>query len=325
MVKRSKPRAGALAFYPRVRAKRIYPHITRYPAIEKVKPLAFAAYKAGMVTVIALDNVKTSPTFGQEIAIPATVLDCPPLLAVAIRAYKSTPKGLRVFKEVWAKELPKDLERRVKVVKRKTEERLAQIEAKLEEVSDIRLVVATQPRLSGIGKKRPEVFEVGIGGKAVKKKFEFAKGLLGKTIEVSDVFREGELVDVIAITRGKGVAGPVKRFGVKIQVRKAKKKRRHVGTLGQERPGKVRWTVPMAGQLGFQRRTEFNKRILRIGEKGEEVTPKGGFVRYGVIRGPYMLLKGSTPGPKRRLIMLRYALRPGKLKFVVPEVREVVS
>jgi large subunit ribosomal protein L3 len=246
------------------------------------------------------------------------------LKVVGIRAYKKTRRGLRVFMEVWAKELPKDLQRKVRIGKARIEERLASLEKSLDEVSEIRLIVVTQPRLSGVGKKRPELFEVGIGGKTIREKLEFARQILGKELRISDVFKEGELVDVIAVTKGKGTAGPVKRFGVKIQVRKAKKKRRHVGTLGQERPGKVRWTVPMAGQLGFQRRTEFNKRVLKIGEKGEEITPEGGFVRYGVVRGPYLVLKGSIPGPKKRLIALRHAIRPTKPKFMVPELREIV-
>jgi large subunit ribosomal protein L3 len=312
MVKEGKPRAGSLAFYPRKRAERIYPVIKRYPKVEKLKALAFGGYKAGMTSVVILDTRKGSPTFGQEIAIPTTILDCPPLLVLAIRAYTD----LRALGEIWAEKLPKDLIRKVKIKAKKKE-------LKLEKASRIRLLVCTQPRLSGIGKKRPELFEIEIGGKEVREKFEFAKKLLGKEIKVSDVFREGELVDVISVTAGRGMAGPVKRFGIKIQVRKAKKKRRHPGTLGQERPGKVRWTVPMAGQLGFQRRTELNKRIIKIGKVGKEVTPKGGLPRYGVIKRDYMLIEGSVPGPKKRLIMLRTAIRPGKLKLLIPEIRKI--
>jgi large subunit ribosomal protein L3 len=173
--------------------------------------------------------------------------------------------------------------------------------------------------LSGFGKKTPEVFEVGIGGKDVKEKLEFAKTLLGKEINVSDVVREGEFVDTIAITKGKGTAGPVERFGVKIQSRHAKQKRRHVGSLGQERPGKVRYTVPMAGQLGFGRRTELNKKVLKIG-KG--ISPKGGFKRYGIVKGSYLVIEGSVPGSKKRLVMVRPALRS---KATAPvEVKKLV-
>lgn len=317
-----KPRKGALAFWPRKRAKRIYPVITRYPEVEKVKLLAFAGYKAGMTHVIVVDNRKGSPTFGQEITVPITVLDCPPLKVIGLRAYESTVKGLKAISEVYTKDLPKDLEKKIKV--KPNEENLKKIESQLGKVSRIRLIICTQPRLSGIGKKTPEVFEIEVGGKDAKEKFEYTKQLLGKEISISDVFREGEVVDAIAVTKGKGMAGPVKRFGVKIQVRKAKKKLRHIGSLGQERPGKVRYTVPMAGQLGFWVRTELNKWLVKIG-KGEEITPKAGFKRYGVIKTTYALLEGSIPGPKKRLVMLREAIRPPKVRFLPPQIKEIIK
>lgn len=39
------------------------------------------------------------------------------------------------------------------------------------------------------------------------------------------------------------------------------------------------------------------------------ITPLGGFVRYGVVREDFLLLKGSVPGPIKRVITLRKALR----------------
>lgn len=317
-----KPRKGSLAYYPRKRAKRIYPTVKTYPEAEKPKVLAFAGYKAGMLHVMLMDNRKGSPSFGQEIAVSATVLDCPPLKVLGIRAYESTTNGLKVLSESWVKELPKELVRKMKVASKK--ENLVKIENSLDKISDIRLIVSTQPRLSGIGKKRSEVFEIGVGGKDSKEKLEFAKSLLGKEINAKDVVREGELVDAVAVTKGKGFAGPVKRFGVKIQTRHAKKKRRHVGTLGPEHPARVRWTVAQAGQLGFQRRTELNKRVLKIGE-GKEVTPKGGFKRYGVVKSSYVLLEGSIPGAKKRLVMVRPAIRSNRVKFLTQEIKEIVK
>ncbi|MEM5853044.1 MAG: 50S ribosomal protein L3 [Candidatus Aenigmatarchaeota archaeon] len=318
-----RPRKGSQAFYPRKRAKRIYPSISTYPETDKPKLLDFAGYKAGMTQVVLIDNVKSSPTFGQEVVVPATVIECPPMRVVGIRFYEQTTKGLKVLTEVWTKNLPKHIERKVKV--KPSEEKLSEVEKNLDKVVKIRLIVATQPTLSGLGKKKPEIFEMEVGGKDIKEKIEFAKKLLGKDVRASDVFRQGEFVDVIAVTKGKGTAGPVKRFGVFIQSRKAKEKRRHVGTLGQEQPGKVRHTVPMAGQLGFQTRTELNKRILKIGEKGEEVTPKSGFKRYGIVKSDYVLVEGSVPGPKKRLIRLRSAIRPPKARFILPEIKEVIK
>jgi large subunit ribosomal protein L3 len=318
-----RPRRGSLAYWPKKRAKRIYPQLSVYPETDKAKVLAFAAYKAGMGHAILIDTKKTSMTSGQEIVMPITVLDCPPLKVLGLRAYQKTAKGLGSLNEAWAKDLPKDLARKLKA--KPSEQKLAEIEKNLEKISKIRAIVCTQPRLSGIGKKKPEVFELEIGGKDTKEKFDFAKQLLGKDVAAKDVLKEGELVDAIAVTKGKGFQGPVKRFGVRIQNRHAKKKRRHIGSLGQERPGKVRTTLALAGQLGFQTRTELNKRLLKIGEDGKEINPKSGFKNYGIIKSNYILLQGSVPGSKKRLILLRPAIRPSKLKLLVPEIKEVIS
>lgn len=323
MVKEGRPRRGSLAFYPRKRARRIYPWLARYPEVEKPKLLAFAGYKAGMTHAVIIDNVKGSPTFGKEIVVPVTILDTPPLKVIALRFYKKTSKGLQVYTEVWAKNLPKDLKRKIKTIKEiDHSKKLEEIEKEIEKIEKIRVLVATQPRKAGIRKKKPEVFEIEVGGKDIKEVFEYAKNLLGKEVSIKDVFREGEIVDVIGITKGKGTEGPVRRFGVTIQTRKATQKRRHVGSLGAEGLGRVLWTVPQAGQMGYQRRTELNKRILVIGEDGSKITPKGGLKRYGIIKGEYVLIEGSTPGPKKRLIFIRSAIR-AKTRFMPTEVKEV--
>ncbi|MBI2084399.1 MAG: 50S ribosomal protein L3 [Candidatus Aenigmarchaeota archaeon] len=318
-----KSRRGSKAFWPRKRAKRIYPDITSYPAADKAKVMGFAAYKAGMLHAIVFDNRKGSLTYGQEVSTPITVLDCPPLKVIGIRAYRNSFDGMKVLTEAVSKNVPKDVGRKLKAGNFKTEENLGELEKRMEQISKVRLIVATQPRISGVRKKTPEVFELEIGGKNVKENFEFAKNQLNKEISAKDFVKEGELVDVVAVTKGKGTQGPVKRFGVKIQNRHAKKKLRHVGSLGQERPGKVRHTVAQAGQMGFQRRTEVNKRVLKIGNG--DITPSNGFVRYGVAKGDYILIQGSVPGSKKRLVMLRYAVRPGKVKFFLPEIREIVK
>jgi large subunit ribosomal protein L3 len=80
--------------------------------------------------------------------------------------------------------------------------------------------------------------------------------------------------------------------------------------LGQNEPGKVRWTVPQSGQLGFQTRTEFNKKILKI---LDGLKMKGGFINYGNVSGKCALIEGSVPGSNKRLIRLRFSLRPKKV------------
>jgi large subunit ribosomal protein L3 len=317
-----KPREGSLAFYPRKRAARIYPNIDTYPSVDKTIPLAFAAYKVGMAHVIALDNRKNSPTYGMQISIPVTILEIPPLKVIGIRFYQKTVKGLRALTEIYSKDLPKELERKVKIKSNYSEQRIEEIKKLAEKISNVRLIIATEPKKTGLGKKKPEVFEIEVGGKNVKEKVEYALSLLGKELSPNEAFKEGEMVDVIAVTKGKGTQGPVKRFGIKIQGRKAKEKRRHVGSLGQERPGKVRWTVPMAGQMGFQTRTELNKRILKFGD-GEEINPKGGFKRYGIIKSSFVILEGSVPGSKKRLVMIRKAIRSKEPPILPYEVRKI--
>jgi large subunit ribosomal protein L3 len=49
-----------------------------------------------------------------------------------------------------------------------------------------------------------------------------------------------------------------------------------------------------------------------------------GFKRYGVIKGNYVLIEGSVPGSKKRLVMLRPAIRPTKVKLLIPEIKEIV-
>src|SRR3990170_1522167 len=95
----SSPRKGSLQYHPRVRAKRIYPAISAFPETEKPKTLLFAGYKVGMTHAMLLDNRKESPTFGQEISKPVTVLECPSLKVLGVRTYGKTTNGLKVLTE----------------------------------------------------------------------------------------------------------------------------------------------------------------------------------------------------------------------------------
>ena len=309
----SAPRRGSLAFSPRKRASSWIARIKSWPEYEgDPKPLAFAGYKAGMTQVLATDGKKGSLTFGKEVVVPATVIEAPPMLVCGIRAYKETVEGLKVLTEAWMENPPKDLGRLITLPdKFDAGSRLKEIESRLDEIADIRLLLITQPRLAKRERKKPELLEVKVGGgSSVKDRFEYAKGLLGKEIKASEVFQEGQWIDVIAVTKGKGFQGPVKRWGVARLHHKSRKTVRGVGSIGPWTPSFVMRTVPRAGQMGFHRRTEYNKQVLKVGDDGADITPKGGFVNYGEINGGYLILKGSIPGPKKRLVTLRYAVRP---------------
>jgi large subunit ribosomal protein L3 len=72
--------------------------------------------------------------------------------------------------------------------------------------------------------------------------------------------------------------------------------------------------------MGYQQRTEYNKRILQIGSDGSTVTPAGGFIGYGAVKGAYVLIHGSIPGPSKRLVRMRNASRPKKNVQAIPEL-----
>ena len=313
--KKHAPKHGSLSYLPRKRAKSISARVRYWPKIEADTPrlLGFVGYKAGMTYAFVVEDRKRSPNYGKEVIRPVTVLEASPLLICAIRAYTRNPYGLQTLTEAWMKDPPDELERVFTIPENfNTEENLEKIKENLDKIANIRVIAITQPKQANVSKKKPEVAEIEIGGGTVQQQFEYAKNLLGKTVTPVDVFKEGQHVDVIAVTTGKGFQGPVKRWGVKILQHKGRKTKRGVATLGPWHPHRVMYSVPRAGQMGFHQRTEYNKRILKMGMDGKEATPKGGFIRYGVIRGPYILLEGSIPGPEKRPIKLRYPVRPPK-------------
>jgi len=297
-----KPRAGSLQYWPRKRTKRIYPNICSYPKVNEAKPLAFAGYKAGMTRVFFTDNKKGSPTQGQTVSHPVTVLETTPLFVLGLRAYSDG----KAVTEIYANDIPKELKKNMK-----TPKEIKKSKGEIKDFSELKLIVCTQPRKTGLGKKTPEIFEIGIGGNPEEQR-KLGMERLGKELKMEEVFKEGELVDSISVTKGKGFQGVVKRFGVKLRGRKDKKHHRQIGNIGVEGVGRVIYAVPRAGQLGFFRRTEFNKQIYKIGKDPKEVNPDGGFVDYGLVKGSYTLIKGSVGGPKKRLILLRIPIRASK-------------
>jgi len=325
-----RPKQGSLAFSPRKRAKSHIPRFRAWPeATGEPRLQSFAGYKVGMTHVIMIDDTKNSLTQGMEISVPVTVIETPAIRVAAIRAYAEDSTGEKAVAEAWAADLDPELKRRIPVpAAGNMAENLEKIEKMIEEgkISDIRAITYTLPKnITGVPKKKPDIMESGISARDLKTKFEYAKSILGTLVSVTDVFKAGTLVDTAAITTGKGTQGPVKRWG--IQLMKSKHSRqgslRQVGTLGPWHPARVSWRVPQMGQMGYHQRTEFNKRILKIGSDGEEVTPEGGFINYGIVRGDYVLIKGSVPGPSKRLIRLRDPIRAKKADLGEPNILHI--
>lgn len=313
--KKNAPKRGSLAYLPRGRAARPIGRIRFWPEVkEGPRLLGFMGYKAGMTHIFMVDDHAGSPNFGKEIVQPVTIIDTPPIIICAVRSYVRNHNGdLQTFTEAWMKDPPKELDRFMTLPENfNPENGFKKMEENLDKISEFRLLAITQPKLAGVPKKKPEAMEIKIGGGTIKEQFEYAKNLLGKTVSINEVFKEGQYVDIIGVSKGKGFQGPVKRWGVKILPRKSRKTKRGVAVIGPWNPSHVLYTVPRAGQMGYHQRTEYNKRILKIGADGKEILPKGGFLHYGLIRGSYVLLKGSVFGPAKRLIRLRVPARPPK-------------
>lgn len=297
-----------MAFRPRKRAKNQNARVHWQEEGEQ-RVLGIPGYKVGMTHVMMTDLGQSSSK-GQKIFNSATVVEVPPVLVYGVRCYDKMRSLCDIFT---------DDEKVLKAAGLKKPKSGNPEEG----VTDVRLLVITRPSMTSTGKKHPESMEIGLGGDSASK-LEFAKNLLGKEMKISEVFKPGEKVDVVAVTKGKGWQGPVKRFGVKIQRRKATGRKRHVGTLGPFHPAVMMYTAPHAGQMGYHTRTECNKEVLKVGEDAGEINPPAGFPKYGFVKNDYVLLKGSIPGPSRRMVKLRLSVRgkPGEepqLAFVSTE------
>ncbi len=322
------PRMGSLEYWPRKRSKRAFARVRTWAASKSAKLLGFAGYKVGMTHLLINDNSKTSITKGMSISCPATIIECPPIKTASIRFYKNSQNGAKIVSEIFAESFDKNLGRTVVLPKKKVlgqspvlerssasrKETPTPLERKAapDYFDYIRLLVYTSPASTGIGKKKPEVFEVAVGGNK-DEQIRYAQEKLGKEIAISEVFKEGQQVDLHGISKGKGVQGPVKRFGISRKQHKTEKGVRRVGSLGGWRAqGHIMWRVAKAGKMGYHMRTEHNKRILKISNNANDINKKGGFQSYGVVRNHYIIVKGSVMGPQKRLIRMNDALIPNK-------------
>jgi len=320
---KSAPRRGSLMYYPRVRARRITGRVRTWPTVGGApRLLGFAGYKVGTTHLILVDNKPKSPLFGREVAKEVTVVEVPPIYVYGLRAYVKSPKGLKTLGEVLSKSLPKYAERAVTVSKGYDPAKAqALIEANLQNIVELRALALTQPDKTGVDKKTPEVLEIKVGGDGVKAAYDYIKSIMGKEIKAKDFFAEGQILDATAVTKGKGFAGAVKRFGVKIlpNWHKHRKGHRVVGAISPSKPHMM-FTIPRPGKMGFHQRTEYNKLILKVGENPAEINVAGGFLHYGPVKGDHVLVSGSLPGPTKRLVRFRYPVRARVPKVEPPKV-----
>jgi len=309
MPKIHKPRAGSLQYWPRKRAAKLLPSANWRVLEEKFKDkkglLGFICYKAGMARALSRDLTPDSMTKNKQIIVPLTLLECPAMKILSVRFYKDS----KVFKDVLVENPDKELKHKIKFPKelKKSADFLNEFEPNLSEFNDIRIIVYTLAKQTSI-KKTPDIIEIGLGG-SIKDKFDFVKENLNKPLETSHFFAKGQLIDVHGLTKGQGLTGPMKRFGLGLRSHKAEKGRRRPGTLGPWHPARVTFRVAMAGQHGFFSRVKYNSKLVDTGA-GDKIPFE--FTHYGKIKTNYIALKGSVQGPPKRQLLITVPLRETK-------------
>lgn len=305
MPRTNKPRSGSLQFWPRKRAERFLPSVN-WHALEfsnkDCRLLGFIGYKVGMISSLVKDNTPNSLSKDKKIPLPSTVIELPPLRVFSVRFYKNG----QIVDEIISENVDKELKKILKLPKAKPK--------KIEDIKDyddVRIIVYSITKQTGV-KKTPDLIEMGLAG-TLDEKMGFVKEKIGKEILGSEVFKPMQLIDIRGLTKGRGLVGPVKRFGIALKSHKSEKGVRKPGSLGPWHPHAVTFKVPMAGQLGMFSRIQYNGKILTVGKiKESDINPKSGWKHYGNIKTEYVIIRGSIPGCEKRQILLTFPLRKTK-------------
>jgi large subunit ribosomal protein L3e len=348
------PRCGHLGYLPKRRTKHNKGKIRHFPKDDKSKPVhltAFMGYKAGMThTVRYFEKREGKKVIKKDICEAVTVVETPPMKVIGMVGYIETPRGLRALTTVWAQKLPVNVIRRFYknyyVAKRKAFTNYAKkyeedakskkhpnrdIQRVKKYCQVVRVICATQIEKCKLRQKKAHVMEIQVNGGEVAKKVDWAVSKFENEISVGEVFENNEMVDTIAITRGKGTQGVIKRFGVTRLPRKTHRGLRKVACIGAWHPSAVKWTVARAGNLGYYHRTQINQKIYRVGAGAvrdiknnasteadahiKNITPIGGFPHYGIVNEDFLLLKGAVMGPRKRQVTIRKTLIPQTSSF----------
>ncbi|CAG9464690.1 unnamed protein product [Pedinophyceae sp. YPF-701] len=339
------PRYGNLGFMPKKRCRRGRGRCKAFPkddASKKPHLTAFMGFKAGMTHIVRDLDKPGSKAHKKEVCEPVTIIETPPMTVVGLVGYIKSYRGEQTYKTVWAQHISEDMKRKFyknyfcskKAAFRKYKASFDEkkVKADLEDMKKhcctIRVVAHTNVRKAGCnknnGQKKAHVMEIQVNGGSVADKVDFGYGLFEKTVPVDAVFGQDEMLDTIAITRGRGTEGVVTRWGVSRLPRKTHRGLRKVGCVGAWHPAALQWTVPRSGQHGFHHRTEMNKKIYKLGKAGtdshkattdfdvtdKDITPVGGFPHYGTVSEDFLMLKGTVAGTRKRVITLRQSMVP---------------
>lgn len=355
------PRTGSLQFLPKKRANRITGHVRKFPKDNKdAAPhlTAFMGYKAGMTHIVRDLDKPGSKQHKKEVLEAVTIIETPPMIVVGLVGYVETPRGLRALTTVWANHLSNAFLRRFyknwylskKKAFTKYQDKIkadANFAVKesariIKHCSVVRVIAHTQPsKMATASFKKAHVMEIQINGGSVADKVAFGMQLLEQEVPVSKVFAQSEMIDTMSVTKGFGVTGVIKRWGVRKLPRKTHRGLRKVACIGAWHPARVRFSVARTGQYGFFHRTSINKKIYRVGKgihtdnsgnlvfnnastasdiTAKSINPMGGFPNYAEVKNDFIMLKGTVGGPKRRPVSMRKSLLRSTKRNVTEQI-----
>ena len=125
---------------------------------------------------------------------------------------------------------------------------------------------------------------------------------VGDTISV-DIFAEGEIVDVVGTSKGKGFAGTIKRHNFsRGPMGHGSKSHREPGSMGPRISGgggKVFKGKKLPGRMGGERVTVQCLTVARVDAERNLI-----------------LIKGAIPGPKNGTVLIRNTVKPAKTAAV---------
>jgi len=152
------------------------------------------------------------------------------MIVCGVVGYVETPRGLRSLTTVWASHLSDEVKRRFyKNWYKSKKKAFTKYAAKaagsnsttakdLERIKKycqvVRVLVHTQIRKVPVGQKKAHLMEIQVNGGSIADKVDWAKGHFEKEVEVTGVFAQDEMIDVIAVTKGKGMEGVTARWGI---------------------------------------------------------------------------------------------------------------
>ena len=138
--------------------------------------------------------------------------------------------------------------------------------------------------------------KAGVSAKRFVKEFRLEDAesyTLGQEIK-ADIFAAGDKIDATAKSKGKGFQGAIKRHGQsRGPMAHGSKYHRHAGSNGSATtPGRVFKGKHMPGHMGAVRVTVQNLEVVRVDADQNLI-----------------LVKGSVPGPKKSLVMLKESVK----------------